>query len=783
MAAASRRVQKDQEFQSMTIRSRIWQQLAVVAVVIAGFLPVSASAAVIREVQVTTPPGAAPVAAAVVRAQMQSRPGATFAPETLSEDIKRLYGTGRFADVAVEVKTVGDQVVIEVQVRSKPEVAEVVFQGNTAFRDRRLQRLIETESGGYVDEAAMVRDATVLREHYLSKGHAGTQVEPQLQPIADSDQVRVVFAIEEQPRLRVRAVEFLGNVAYSDRELRELIQSRGGWWRRQFRRSFLRDEVLEIDQSRLQQFYQRNGYLDFELRDVVVRPHAPGSSDVTLVFDLHEGEPYSVSEVTLTGNQRFSGAELQQVLELTAGQRFNSDQQRADIRRLREPYEYLGYLDLSIFPQLERDPQQLQVAIRYVIREGQPSSIRDINIRGNQITRDQVIRRELALQPGDVADAGKIRNSQSILMNMNYFSKVDIVPQSTEQENLKDLLVQVEEKRTGQLMLGVGFSSEDSVLGFLEVTQTNFDLFNPPRFTGGGQRMRLRVQAGSERGDYLLAFTEPWWLGRPLRLDVEAFMNDRYEDLYDQRSSGASVMVTRPWLGNWRQSFGTRLRWMTLSGFDSTAPAALRAEEGDYDAHLLTFRLSRDSRDRFIHPTRGSRIVLSTEVMSKAWGAYSDIYRLQLEATRFFPLWGEGTLKLSGEIGVTDALSGDDPAIFDRFFAGGIYSLRGFQRREVGPVYPGTDEARGGRSMFEGSVEVIYPLAEKIYGSVFCDFGNVWAERTGWDPGQLNASIGVGLQFDLPIGPIRFDYGYRILTDQDHITKGGRLHFNLGYSF
>jgi outer membrane protein insertion porin family len=317
--------------------------------------------------------------------------------------------------------------------------------------------------------------------------------------------------------------------------------------------------------------------------------------------------------------------------------------------------------------------------------------------------------------------------------------------------------------------------------------------------------MRMRAQLGTEYTNFLISFTEPWWLDRRLRLDLEAFLTTRYEDSYDQTDTGLAMSVTRAWHTQWRQTFGIRLRQVSLDGFENelypdttgtyVAPHPLAApsdllldmmENDEVFANRFVYSMARDTRDRptMLFPTSGSRIEFGGELITRALGSYSDYYLLTAEGTKYFPVFKQSVLKMRAMVGLADEISGDDIGVFDRFFAGGPGSIRGFDRREVGPV---DDEWRenpmGGKTMAIGSVELIRPLSSWAQVSVFTDFGNVWADAFEVS-GGINASVGVGLQLQLPVGPVSLAYGLPVMTDQEHLSgNGGKLHFSIGTSF
>ncbi len=747
-----------------------------------GLASIGADVPVIDKILIVSS-GKGPAPEDLVRANMTSREGMEFSEERLSEDIKRLYRTGFIADIQTElIRTGPDRVTIRLKVAPKPTVRKIVIEGNRHFKDRRLRQLMKHGVGVILDETQMMEDAEAIRKRYRDSGFHQVRVTPSIQSIPNTDQVNLVFRVQEGHRYKIRGLEFRGNTAFNYKTLKKTIRSKPTFWGLFFRTGYLNDDELAADKDRLRMLYTEQGYLDFRVVKIERVANKKGTK-VRLIFHLDEGAPYKVAEVEVTGCRRFSSDELMQMVRQKPGSVFNSKVERDDVRRIRSKYEVYGYLDFACYPRHVTDSSAHTVAIEYRIREGVPSHIRDIYIRGNQVTKDRVIRRELAILPGDLGNAAKIRASRSRLMNLNYFDSVDISPIATEQEGTKDILVTVKEKRTGQLSLGAGFSSEEALLGSFEITQANFDWRNWPHFTGGGQRLRLRLQAGTERDDFLLSFTEPWWLERRLRLGIDLFRHDRNQDQYDESRTGASVRVTRPLRPHWRGTVGLRVQQIELHNFDDGLSAELAGEEGSYTANSLMLSLSRDTRNRYLNPSSGSRLSLTVELEPELLGSYSNVYRIGIEGAKYIPLPRRCVLKIEAELGLVDKTSGDPVAIFDRYFAGGTYSIRGFDRREVGPVDVNEDSV-GGKSLFRGTFELIYPIYERILGSVFCDYGNVWRDAADWNPAELNVSVGLGIQLNLPIGPIRLDYGWPVLTDEDHLKdNGGRLHFNIGYFF
>ena len=743
----------------------------------------------------------------LILGSIRSTPGTEFRPKILSDDVKRLYGLGTFSDVRTELTEQSDgQVLLVFIVSPRPTVRKILVEGNKHYKDKKLLALISQQTKAPLDQVQLSKDKVAIADKYRNAGYYGTTVATELRPVKGTSSVDVVFIVKEMPRAKLKKVFFAGNTVFKSEELRKAIHTRRQWWRYVFRfGNYFNERALALDKDSLQELYATKGYLDFNV-DTVEKRFSKNRKWVTVVFHINEGQPYDVSNVSIAiEGDRFTAAELRQHIKLAAGERYSSTVQKKDIKDLRDIYERLGYIDLRCYPVHDRNAAKHTVAVTYRIREGLPARIRDIFMVGNEVTRDRVIRRELAIQPGDLANMNLIRTSQKRLKNLNYFESVEITPVDTERDDLKDLRIQLAEKRTGVFSVGAGFSTDDSVLGFVELTENNFDISRlfrnwPPK--GGGQRMRLRLSLGTERSDVRLSFTEPWLMGQRLRLNVELFASTRSYDEYDQSDTGFGVTITRPLKTFWRQSIGVRVDQVTLDDFDSppnvrnyndpsiahswpTIPRyedrSLIEEEGDYWANRLIFGLARDTRDDFMYPRHGSKLNFGAELESAILGSYSDIVRLDARGSKFVPLFQRSVLRLRGEVSVAEDIAGDDVAIFDRYFAGGSSSLRGFDFREVGPVDAG-DNPLGGKSRLLSTIELARPVGDFMYIHVFMDAGNVWEDSFEFSPSDLNASIGIG--FQLMALPLRLDYGFPIITSWDHLEgQSGQIHFNIGYSF
>jgi len=429
--------------------------------------------------------------------------------------------------------------------------------------------------------------------------------------------------------------------------------------------------------------------------------------------------------------------------------------------------------------------------LEFRIDEGQRSYIERIDIRGNTKTKDKVIRRELAVSPGELFDMVRVKISKQRLEGLQYFEKVDTRPEPTDAPNRKNLVIGVDEKKTGNLTLGAGFSSVDSVVGYVELTQGNFDLFKPPTFTGGGQKFRLKVQIGTERQDYTASFIEPWFLGRKLALGVDLYYRElNYQslnDFYDEVRGGAKVGLTRALgsdklIGNISYTMEEAKIKLTSNGYSNAVPPTITQEVAEGWSLLSRAKatLAYDTRGGGLLPNKGQRTELSGEVVGGPLGGDKSFYKLELHTGWYFPGFFKGhVLEIVGSTGVAHAFNGDsDVPFYERYYLGGLYSMRGFKYRSVSPREGDVSndyyskEPIGGDTYWFASAEYSIPIIERLRVALFYDMGDVQAKPGHYDFSSYDSNYGVGLRLNLPIGPLRLDYGIPIKTDKYNGSSG-----------
>ena len=434
----------------------------------------------------------------------------------------------------------------------------------------------------------------------------------------------------------------------------------------------------------------------------------------------------------------------------------------------------------------------------YEIVEGDKSYIEKVEIKGNIKTKDKVIRRELAVAPGEVFDLVKVKRSKTRLEQMNYFERVDARPEDTDVPNRKNLVIGVDEKNTGNIMVGAGFSSIYSLVGQVQFTEANFDLFKPfepPIFRGAGQKFRISVMVGLQIQDYQISFVEPWFLNRKLQLGVDLYHRQMQylSQYFDERQTGARVSLTRALGSDFLiGSVSGNVEDIGISRIDSNAPPTIKASDGSYLVGRLGGSLAYDTRNSAMLPDAGQR----TEVYGELTGGDYQLYKVQLRTSWYFPGFYKGHVwEVVGRVGFLDLLGGgiDTPnaengpnkvPFFERYFLGGN-DLRGFRYRDVGPQEHLADgsgrEPVGGNSLFMASVEYSLPIIDRLRFAVFYDMGNVLYKSYDLNFGRFSADVGIGIRLNLPIGPLRLDYGYPIHWANQE-SHAGHFNFSAGYT-
>lgn len=779
--------------------------LLLVASLLAGFSQTGPKVSSI-EIRHVGPPAASD---SLIRSNLRLKEGDPYQRIRVDDDVRNLYATGLFYNIRVAEETAADGVKLTYVVQGNPLLTDIKFEGNEKFNNRRLAKKISSKTGEPLDEKKLFQDAREIEKMYQKAGYQKISVKPTLSIDENAGRGSVVFEVKEGPKIRIKDIVFEGNNQFSERRLRKVLKTKRRWIFSWITGSgVLKDEQFQDDKERLIEFYQNEGFIDFEINDIQF--DYVEENKLVIRFNISEGRPYQVGAIEFKGNSLFTADEIMGgvnvlgrlvKMKMTVGELFTPKGLNADVDAIRDFYGAKGYIDVRVNAIKNANVSSGTMDVVYQITEGDKAYIERIEIRGNEKTKDKVIRRELAVAPGEVFDMTRVKVSKARLEGLNYFEKVDAKPEDTDVPNRKDLVVSVEEKNTGNFTVGAGFSSVDQLVGFVEVSQANFDLFKPPTFTGGGQKFRLRAQLGTERQDYQISFVEPWFLDRKLSLGVDLFHRElnyvSVNDIYEETHTGGTLSLTRALGSDFLigKVFYT-LEYVDLNLEETLVSPNIFAEEGSRLVSKIGTSLAYDTRNSALLPSRGQR----SEILTELAGLGGDVsfYKLEARTAWYFPGFFDGhIIEVVARAGVVDAYGqGDggrnkrysDVPIFDRWFLGGLYSLRGFKYRDVGPRAtggPSIGEPLGGETYYFGSVEYTLPIVERLRFAVFYDIGNVFQNAYSFDRQARQATFsdnwGVGIRLNLPIGPLRLDYGIPIHHDDD-VSGSGRFQFGVGYT-
>jgi outer membrane protein insertion porin family len=779
--------------------------------------------------------GPATVSEQFIRVNIRAKAGDLYRPSSTQDDVRSLYGTGQFYNIRVSTEPTNGDVVLTYIVQARPRVTEVKLEGNKKISDNKLKKKITVKVGDPLDEQKMFSNVQEIKKLYEKYGYPDTQAKYVLNIDENAGTGRVTYQIVESPKVRITSVQFVGAAAFSQKQLSKEIKTRKHWmWSWLTGSGTFKEDEFDTDKETLATFYRDHGYLDFEIKDVKFA--YPTTNHLAITFYIYEGRQYKVGAVKFSGNKIFSDAQIiagmkanhnyQRLkgqtgvngLVMDVGSIYTPDGLQKDTTAVQDFYGGKGYIDVQPgstlrviqIPNVDTGTMDLE----FQIDEGRRTYVEKINIAGNIKTKDKVIRRELAIAPGDVFDMVHVKISKQRLEGLNYFEKVDMEPSPLDPPvpGRKNLDVDVKEKNTGNLTFGAGFSSVDSLVGYVEMTQGNFDLFHPPNFTGAGQKLRIKAQLGTERQDYELSFIEPWFLNRKLSLGVDLYRHqlnfESPNNMYDESRSGMRLSLTRAlWSDFFIGSVSYTLEQVGISlnspynkprttgqppvpdpnTGKAEVPQAILDQTGAHLFNRFETTLAYDTRNSTQLPNHGQRTEIDPEISVGS----SSFVKVQLRTAWYFPGLAKGhVIELVGRTGIASSLSGGDVPFYDRYYLGGLYSLRGFTFRNISPRQQDTPyvkkEPVGGDSFYFGSAEYSIPLLEKDNGlgvriAAFYDVGSVGTGTTTFS-GNFNDDWGLGFRLNIPhLGPLRLDYGIPITHDK-YNGGGGKFQFGAGYT-
>lgn len=722
-----------------------------------------------------------------ILAKIKTRVGQEYVENIVSDDLKRLYNTGHFSDVQIDHEDQDGGYKVIVKLKEKPIIEEVTFSKLRYYNKKFIESKIKTKKDKFLDNKILKDDINVIEDLYKKKGLTQAKVDVETFMDDTTNKASLHFIIREGFRMKIKRINVFGNTAYRDNKIIKAMKSRPAWL---FNSGFLKEEDLEEDMNKVQAFYEKNGYIDAKA-SYKVDPLYKGLVNVDV--SVEEGKRYYVGDLNLEGNAILTELDIKtKIKNMREGNVFSREKLQYDVSAIRDAYFDRGYISATVVEATSFNSESGRVDVKMSIQEGKLAYIDKIKIQGNANTRDIVIRRELRMYPGDQFNGEKLRKSKERLRNLGYFEDVGYDIEDTAQDDQKDLVVQVKEAKTGSFSFGGGYSTVDRLVGFIELEQKNFDISNWPSFTGGGQDLRIRAELGSSRQNAEISFTEPWVFDYPISAGFDLFANSLKKDsstgyAYDERRTGGDLRLGKSFNDNFNIGGYYRLEQIKINNLDSNVSADLAAEEGTNVVSSVGVSSNNDYRDSPISPTTGFVVRNSADLAGGPFGGDKDFYRLQTSGSYYIPFKFNdlvSVVELSGRTGIVKAYGGTDRVpIFERFFAGGASSIRGYNERKVGPLDSNTKDPIGGEAILIGSTEYIVPVIDVIKAAVFFDVGNVWAKAQDYASSGLKAGTGLGLRVKTPIGPLKLDYGIPLSKEEGEDKKSGKFYFSVSRGF
>lgn len=723
-------------------------------------LPSLADAEVVRDIQIH---GNQRIETSAVETYFAINRGDDISRYDLDLALKKLYDTGFFADVGVDMGADG---VVQVQVVENPSINEVIFEGNDQIETKDLEAEITLRSRSIYTRTKVQNDLKRLLDVYRRNGRYSAQITPQIIEL-EQNRVNLVYDIQEGPRAFIQKVTFIGNDSYDAQTLEKIISSsRERWYQ------FLSDadrydpDRLQYDQELLRRFYFENGYADFKVKSAIAEL-SPQRDAFYLTFTMEEGDKYRFGKVDV--NSKLAAGRMPDFSEsitTKAGDVYNATEVEDTIDRMVDKLSDNGFAFVDINPRTTRhEGKEKTIDLTYDIEEGPKVYVERINIFGNLRTLDEVVRREFRLTEGDAYSSSKLKRTEQRLKNLNYFEKVDIKTKPGSSPDKTQIDVEVAEKSTGEITFGAGFSTADGPLADVGITENNF--------LGRGQQLRARTMFAARRQMYNVGFTEPYFLGRAVEAGFDVYKTAiDYQDQasYNRDATGALLKFSYSLSEKLKHQLRYNYELTNITDVDSDASTYIKEQEGENTASIIGHSFIYDDRDNRVAPTSGYYWRVNQDVAGA--GGDDRFIRHEAQAEYYYPLDKKWTFMLSGSAGNITGI-GEDVRINQRFYIGS-QEVRGFSRAGIGARDLATDDALGGNNYYAGTAEVRFPLGLPddlgVSGATFFDIGSLWGVDNDGpgvaDDSAPRSAAGFGVAWASPFGPIRIDFAKALMKEE-----------------
>jgi len=758
-------------------------------------------AQVIKEIRIE---GTQYVPEDVVLGLINIKSGSLYSQDLVRESIRRMYRSGFFDEVAVYEERQGDQVVLIYKVKDLPVIYKIEFQGNKKIKSEDLEKKIgiETEVGkidieditkGYTSSPAIEEKLEIQKrlklgrvltreemeyikrkiiEAYAKEGYPKVEVEYGLVPKKGAS--KIVYTIKEGEPEYVKSIRFEGNKSFSSKKLLELMETKPISLLAFRLKPPFSEEVLKEDVKKIRDFYRSEGFFEAKVDYSVKRE----GNRYEISIKIEEGPRYKLKDLNIEGNTLFAYKELVgDILKKNRGGYYRREVIDRLKDNIRKRYSEMGFLGVSVEEREDVNPEKKSVSLSLKIQEGEPVYVSRIEVQGNYESRDYVIRRELRFHEGELANLKEMERSKTRIFNLGYYEDVSINPFPSEGKNW-DFVAKVRERFTGQFSVGLGYNQVTGISGFVSLRKGNF--------LGTGDIAGISISYGNKYKYNSLSYTKRWFLNKPIDLTGSLYDKRIEYTTYTVERTGIDLIFSREFAEFWRVGAGVSLQKVNYKNISSNASPLIQQEAGTRQSRKFLFSLTRDTRDNYLFPSKGSLTEINYSAAVPVLGGNEKFNKIILSHQHFFKdRWLDTGLILSvkGVFGMVEPYGGKRVPLDERFFVGGDFTVRGYKYGYAGPLDPNTNDPVGAKREVIFSIEANYPLYKNIlYGAVFYDTGLGFDNWNELKTQNLRGGFGVGIRFITPFAPIKLDWAFKTKKVPGD-TSRSKLHFVLGVFF
>ncbi len=702
---------------------------------------------------------------------MQTREGEVLSPARLRDDLKSIYKMGYFTDVRFDVSDTPEGRVLTVIVAEKPAIKEILTKGNKQVKRDKILEVMDIKPFSVASETAIRENINKIQNLYREKGFYEARINYELQPVTNTE-VNLVLKIEEGGKMAIKEINFEGNKAFKDKELLKVMETK--------ERGFapiawitgsgkLSKDTLERDLEKITAFYYNHGYIKARVGEPKIDVKGKW---IYITIPVQEGPEYHVGKIDFQGDLLEDKAKLLEKIQTPKDKVYSRETLQTDLTTLADLYADSGFANADITPLIKEHEENLTVDVTFDIHKGEKVYFDRIDIAGNVKTRDKVIRRELRVYEQELFSATKLKESIKNLRRLEYFEDVNFSTTPGSAPNRMNLKISVKERPTGTFGVGAGYSTQDRLVGMVEVSQNN--LF------GRGQQLKVQGIIGAISHRIRASFTEPYLFDRPLAAGVDVYNWERQYNEYNRISKGADIRLSHPLVWQYTRLFGMyRFENVDLTNLLPNSSPVLVEASHIHNTSAASLSLRRDSRDSLFAPTKGSDNSISVEMAGL--GGDTAFMRYIAETGWYFPFPWSTVGVIHARVGYMQPLPWGAMPAYEKFYLGGIETIRGFKYAEISPRDPNTLERIGGDKFSQLNVEYRFPLYKKLglMGTLFFDAGNVYGAN--YVPPPLRTAVGGGIRWFSPMGPLRVEWGYNLAPHS--FERHSAWEFTMGGSF